>query len=34
MKIEIVPGLRLFVDVEAASHVPDGPALRDFIAER
>jgi proline iminopeptidase len=29
MKIEIAPGLRLFVDVEGASHVPDGPRLRE-----
>lgn len=29
MKIAIAPGLRLFVDVEGASLVPDGPVLRE-----
>jgi len=29
MQIEIEPGVRLFVDVEGASHVPDGAALRE-----
>ena len=29
MKIQIAPGLRLFVDVEGPSHVPDGPQLRE-----
>ncbi len=29
MRVEIEPGVRLFVDVEGASHVPDGPALRE-----
>jgi len=29
MKIQIGPGLRLFVDIEGPSHVPDGPRLRE-----
>jgi proline iminopeptidase len=29
MRIEIEPGVRLFVDVEGAGWVPDGPALRE-----
>ena len=29
MRIEISPGLRLYVDVEGLKHVPDGPALRE-----
>jgi pimeloyl-ACP methyl ester carboxylesterase len=29
MKIEIEPGVRLFVDVEGPALVPDGPALRE-----
>ncbi|WP_425257563.1 alpha/beta fold hydrolase [Rubrivivax sp. RP6-9] len=29
MRIEIAPGVRLFVDVEGPSLVPDGPALRE-----
>ena len=29
MMITIAPGVRLFVDVEGPSHVPDGPRLRE-----
>ena len=29
MRIEIEPGVRLFIDVEGAAFVPDGPALRE-----
>ena len=29
MRIEIAPGVRLFVDIEGPSLVPDGPALRE-----
>src|SRR3954470_18509965 len=29
MRIEISPGLRLYVDVEGLKHVPDGAALRE-----
>jgi len=29
MRIEIEPGVRLFVDIEGASLVPDGPAMRE-----
>ncbi|MCE4537361.1 alpha/beta hydrolase [Pelomonas sp. P7] len=28
MRIEIQPGIRLFVDIEGLGHVPDGPVLR------
>ena len=29
MRIEIQPGIRLFVDVEGAGFVPEGPILRE-----
>ena len=29
MRIEIEPGVRLYVDVESPQHVPDGPVLRE-----
>lgn len=29
MRIDIEPGVRLFVDIEGASHVPEGPTLRE-----
>ena len=29
MRIEIEPGIRLFVDIEGASLVPDGPHMRE-----
>jgi pimeloyl-ACP methyl ester carboxylesterase len=29
MRIEIEPGVRVFVDIEGAGHVPDGPRLRE-----
>lgn len=29
MRVEIEPGVRLFVDVDGAGHVPDGPVLRE-----
>jgi proline iminopeptidase len=29
MRIEIAPGVRLFVDVEGFGLVPDGPTLRE-----
>src|SRR4051812_25139057 len=29
MRIEIEPGIRLFVDIEGTQYVPDGPRLRE-----
>ncbi|MFO0296633.1 MAG: alpha/beta fold hydrolase, partial [Pseudomonadota bacterium] len=29
MRIEIEPGVRLFVDIEGAALVPDGPVMRE-----
>ena len=29
MRVEVEPGVRLFVDIDGAGLVPDGPVMRD-----